>query len=105
MNPRFEALFTDNPSPEAVTQLLDCLQALAAACDSQDLSALQRRDQEQRNFHDSVLAAVGNRANMVFRARFCRRLDVGFGVEAARVVSGMQAGRCVAVRTASRAGQ
>ena len=59
MNPRFEALFTDNPSPEALTQLLDCLHALAAACDSQDLSGLQRHDQEQRSLlHDSELAGT-----------------------------------------------
>ena len=49
MNRRFETLFTDNPPHEAITELLDCLQDLAAACDSQHLSRLQRHDQEQRD--------------------------------------------------------
>ena len=56
MKPRFAALFTDDPSHEAVSELLDCLQDLAAACDSQHLSRLQRHDQEQRDLDDPELA-------------------------------------------------
>ena len=52
-----------------------------------------------------LLAALGNRANMAFRARFCRGQEVRRGVDAARAVTGMDAGQWVVVRTASRAGQ
>jgi len=47
MKPQFEALFTEHPSHEAITELLDCLQALDSACNAQHLSRLLRHGHEQ----------------------------------------------------------
>ena len=52
MKPQFKTLFTENPSDEAITELLDYLNALAAACDSQHLFRLLRHNQEQRDLND-----------------------------------------------------
>jgi hypothetical protein len=53
MKRRFESLFTDNPPHEAVTELLDCLHDLAAACDSQHLPRPQHLDYKPREFQDA----------------------------------------------------
>jgi len=47
MKPKFNALFTDHPSHEAIGELLDCLQALDNACNAQLISELLRDDPKQ----------------------------------------------------------
>lgn len=47
MKPKFKALFTDHPSHQAITELLDCLQALDNACNAQLISAFLRDDPKQ----------------------------------------------------------
>ena len=52
-----------------------------------------------------VLVAFGSRAYMAFRERFCCWLDVRSEVDDVPVVTGVQAGQGVVVRTAGRAGR
>jgi hypothetical protein len=47
MKPRFKALFTDHPSHEAITELLDCLQTLDDACNARHLSQILRDNPKQ----------------------------------------------------------
>jgi len=52
MKPKFKALFTDHPSHDAITQLLDCLQALDDACNAQHLSELLHDNPKQPDLAD-----------------------------------------------------